>query len=442
LEILKTQGPFAVLLTDLMLPRMSGLDLLRKARQLDSYLEVVVITAAPTLENAISALRADGAYDYLLKPLDSMNQLRVAVKRAATHRRLILDREALEAKVRAEAERLQALIASSGDAILSADSQGAITLVNPVAARLLGEGVSVEAQANQVLPRELKTLIANWQAVGGQRPAVIEIPWSDGTIRMVTLTPLLGNGQTWQGWTMIISNITHIKELEQLRNSMLMEALNKFRLPLAQAVGELADLSMLAAKDEKISNAVYRLSRVWGRIKEWADDLMTMLSISSDAEIHHSTVDLRALLQNLYDSQVKLLKRDWGLKLKLEMPPDLPQVSADPELLQRLFDGLIRRAAMRSERAGEVRLQTALQDDQVLINISDDGPPLSEADQPQVFDMSFVKLEGGPVKASFELAMVKTLINRMGGQVWVAGKGPRDNTVSICLPKSHAQAKK
>ncbi|MEE8409152.1 MAG: sigma-54 dependent transcriptional regulator [Myxococcota bacterium] len=59
---------YAVLITDLRLPAMDGLDVVRRARQLDEDLGVLLITAYASLESAIEALRA-GADDYLLKPL-------------------------------------------------------------------------------------------------------------------------------------------------------------------------------------------------------------------------------------------------------------------------------------------------------------------------------------------------------------------------------------
>ena len=64
LHALQSGGPFDVLVTDLMMPGMSGLELLRLAKKMDPTLEVIVITAAPSLEMAISAMREDGAFDY------------------------------------------------------------------------------------------------------------------------------------------------------------------------------------------------------------------------------------------------------------------------------------------------------------------------------------------------------------------------------------------
>ncbi|HXH81627.1 MAG TPA: sigma-54 dependent transcriptional regulator [Candidatus Tectomicrobia bacterium] len=67
LEILKA-GLFDALLTDVRMPDMSGLDLLREARKHDESMEVVIMTGYPTIASAVQALK-EGAYDYLSKPL-------------------------------------------------------------------------------------------------------------------------------------------------------------------------------------------------------------------------------------------------------------------------------------------------------------------------------------------------------------------------------------
>jgi two-component system response regulator HydG len=67
LELLR-DAPADVLLTDLKMPGMSGLDLLKAARVLDPELEVVVMTAYGTVESAVEAMK-EGAYDFVAKPL-------------------------------------------------------------------------------------------------------------------------------------------------------------------------------------------------------------------------------------------------------------------------------------------------------------------------------------------------------------------------------------
>ena len=61
------QDRYDCLITDLDMPRMSGIDLLEQARELSDEIECVVLTGKSTVESAIAALRY-GAFDYLTKP--------------------------------------------------------------------------------------------------------------------------------------------------------------------------------------------------------------------------------------------------------------------------------------------------------------------------------------------------------------------------------------
>ncbi len=63
------QGQVDVVITDLAMPGMSGLEVLRRARELDPYTEVVVVTGKASVESAVEAMRG-GARDYIEKPID------------------------------------------------------------------------------------------------------------------------------------------------------------------------------------------------------------------------------------------------------------------------------------------------------------------------------------------------------------------------------------
>src|SRR5262247_3400707 len=87
-----------LLLTDLKMPGMDGIEVLRRAREMDPALPVIVITAFSTIESAVAAIK-DGAFDYLPKNF-SVDQLRVAVERGLRQRELALENRNLREQLR------------------------------------------------------------------------------------------------------------------------------------------------------------------------------------------------------------------------------------------------------------------------------------------------------------------------------------------------------
>jgi two-component system, NtrC family, response regulator HydG len=88
LRLLESERP-DLLLTDLRMPGLDGMEMLRRARQIDPQMPVVMLTGYASVESAVAAVKA-GAFDYLSKSF-SNDQLRLTVERALTKRRLELE---------------------------------------------------------------------------------------------------------------------------------------------------------------------------------------------------------------------------------------------------------------------------------------------------------------------------------------------------------------
>ena len=92
------ERPVDLILTDYRMPEMSGLEVLRTAKEINPEVAVVVITAYGTVENAVEAMKK-GAWDFIAKPID-LDELELMVKRALERQALISENRALREQLR------------------------------------------------------------------------------------------------------------------------------------------------------------------------------------------------------------------------------------------------------------------------------------------------------------------------------------------------------
>ena len=116
--------------------------------------------------------------------------------------------------------------------------------------------------------------------------------------------------------------------------------------------------------------------------------------------------------------------------------PNLPIVRTDPSLLSQLLEGLIERGAQRCASGGNIHVNARVHQDKVWIDVSDDGPPVKQEDLPHLFEKAASLAEDAPntETTSPQLARIKEIIDRMGGQVWVSSDRQTGSTITVCLP--------
>jgi len=146
-----TQEHFAVMLCDIRMPEMSGLDVVPRAIEIDRDLAVLMLTAVNDASAATEAL-SSGALDYLVKPV-ALTDLQIAVERAVHRRQLEIDRRNVERHIREEV-MLRTMELEKEKAALHALTIGiAETLINAMEAKdvyLRGHSRRVAEQAASV----------------------------------------------------------------------------------------------------------------------------------------------------------------------------------------------------------------------------------------------------------------------------------------------------
>jgi putative two-component system response regulator len=115
---LLAEGDFQLVLSDIAMEGMSGLELVPRAKEIAPDTLVIMVSGSHDIETAIQAMRA-GAFDYIVKPFD-LEHVRLSVQRALEHQRLLADRRGyenyLERMVERRTEELDGALRSLGDA--------------------------------------------------------------------------------------------------------------------------------------------------------------------------------------------------------------------------------------------------------------------------------------------------------------------------------------
>jgi len=181
-------GHFDLIITDMRMPRMDGLGLLRAVREIDTLIPALVLTGYGTLENAIQAFRDGQVSDYLLKPLEAIGDLSAAAARAVKEGR----RRAKRAAASVRFSLLSRIVEWSEEPVLICRGDGIILAVNQAAQKMLDRGERpLEGRAlASLVPRRskarrlLRETLADAAARGSAKAQVSVLSADGGRLRL------------------------------------------------------------------------------------------------------------------------------------------------------------------------------------------------------------------------------------------------------------------
>jgi signal transduction histidine kinase len=171
-------------------------------------------------------------------------------------------------------------------------------------------------------------------------------------------------------------------------------------------------------------------------MRQLIDDLLDMARIESGISLRYTDVNLRYLLDSLVLSFKPQLEEK-VMTLELNIPSDLPPMSADEGRLSQILTNLIGNAIKYTPPEGHVWVRAEASDDMIQIVIQDDGLGISPEDQAQVF-ARFYRVRTAETEAidgtGLGLAIVKSLVELHGGRVSLESHLGKGSTFHVSLP--------
>ncbi len=218
-----------------------------------------------------------------------------------------------------------------------------------------------------------------------------------------------------------------------LEQQFLLSVSHDLRTPLTSIQGYAEAIADGAAPDDRAAAAIILAeSRRLGRLVR---DLLDLAKLEArQFTFHPADIDLAALVTDSADGfrpDVAVA----GLQLELVRPPGPVWGRADPDRVAQVVANLIENA--RKFAATTITVAVAAGPTGPEISVSDDGPGISAADLPHVFERLYVAGHE-PVRAEvgsgLGLAIVRELVEAMGGRVWAEAAEPGGARLMVHLP--------
>lgn len=444
---------FDILLLDLMMPGISGMEVLDAVQGIDQTLIVIVITGYATVESAVEAMKK-GAYDFIAKPF-TPDQLRIVVKRGVEKR--ILQREAENLRkererslkdIAYEKSRISTIINCMADGVLVTDRDSQIVLHNPAATRLL------EIESLPIINKSLCQCINNQDltkavatALSTERAKYLEISQEltpcEGSakvfLRADTATVLNDEGEI-MGSVTVLHDITQEKQLNQMKSDFVTMVSHELRAPISAIQQQLSVIQegMAGSITKKQEGMLIRAKERTKGLLDLINDLLNVSEMDSGIVVQHKeTISLKAVVERACqlmepEAEVK------GIKLKLEISRSLPLVNADRENMEEVFINLISNAIKYNVEGGGVTISLLGEGEFVRADVTDTGIGIPEKDLPRIFDR-FYRVKSSQTRTvigtGLGLSIAKGIVEAHHGTISIKSKEGKGTTLTVLLPK-------
>lgn len=429
-------GRFDIALVDLRMPVVDGFAVTEHiARTKGGGTLVVIVSALATVEAAVDTTRK-GAFDFLVKPFDPDDLLRV-VERAAGQRTLIREREKYLLELNSERSLSRQLINSMNEGVVVFNIRSEAVLLNPRADFYLGGSFGTGTLSSDLpfrpeVDEAVKAVLAQ---KGGERVVEDE---RDGRHLRIRIAPYqIGEGV--DGAILLLGDVTVEWQAQQDKDRFVSMVAHELNAPVAAIVSYLKLIvDGLLEEDPRQTGELLKrsLSRGEGLLDLIQDLQHLNRQISGKLRKTYVELDLRSVLTGQIDFVREQAERS-HVKLVADFPEVPVSFTADRNDLDRIFLNLLFNGIKYNKPGGTLRVTLADDGRSISVSFQDDGIGMSSAEMENLFREFYrVKNENtsGIPGTGLGLATAKRAAADYNGRIDVDSAVNRGSTFTVTLP--------
>ena len=462
LEIFARENP-PVVLTDIKMPGMDGIEVLRRVKEQSPDTEVIVITGHGEMNLAIQALQLE-ASDFINKPI-SDEGLAVALRRAEEkiwlREKLKEYTEDLERVIQETNKELvkrheleHNIIQTSMDGIIANDRQGKIIIFNEGAERIYGytreEAIS-KIHVTQLYPegqaRQIKKMIYG-DKYGGPGRLInysVEVLTQTGKLVPILLSATIIDDKGEEMAT--VGHFKDMREVKRLEDELLtserMATVGQTTAGIAHGVKNILHGMKLGAfmidtgfdkdKPESLRKGWNLVRKNINRVSKMTKE---MLSLASTTPPAFEVCSLNDIVEEVCELLAGEISRR-GINLVFELDPLLPQVTVDPDGIHTCLLNLVTNAVEafpEDSSGGQVTVSSRDEGEAgVHLEVRDTGEGMSEELLERVLENLFTTK--GARGTGLGLAITQKIVHEHGGTIQVESEPKKGSSFTIILPE-------
>ena len=438
---------FDIILLDLMMPGMSGLEVLTDVKANHPDTVIIVVTGYATLEHSIETMK-QGAFDFLSKPF-SPEELRLVINKAMKFIRTLQD-------IATEKSRMRVMINTLNDGVLTTDNQKRIALANPAFLKMMGcrKKTAIGQMVSEVIkdPGLLDMIDQVINQPEGRFAEItdeISLPSSkegENIIMGVRCIPFRDRLNRNLGSVTVFHDITALKKINQLKSDFVSIVAHEIKSPLNSVLMQLNVILDGLAGDltEKQTELLQRASDRIKLLTSLSSELLDLSKIESGL-INQDREDLD--LVEIVTNQIADFKEQANAKsIRLVLEEGEKEISGkeirmmgNRTNIEEVVSNLISNGIRYSPNGGKIEVRVRENSDYAIIKVSDEGLGIPEKDLKHIFDR-FFRVKNAKTRyingTGLGLSIVKSIVEAHHGNIKVESTEGKGTCFSVFFPKS------
>jgi PAS domain S-box-containing protein len=347
-----------------------------------------------------------------------------------------------------EKTKTESVMFSISDGMIMTDHEGRLQLANRKARELLGlpenrwQGISIFKIIRD--PRIKDKIFEVINMSKRSTPVELDLSTPHMTSFYALTTEDVVNPEKKEriGVVTVMRDITLERDLNKMKDDFLHSITHDLRNPVTSIRGFLKFLidGVGGAVNEKQMHMLDTMSRACDRLIMLINDILDIAKMESGTiELNLVSTDLKNIAQKTIDlAEAQALRKQ--IKLVLEAG-DIPAISADPELLERVYINLVGNAIKFTPNEGQITIKLSEDGQFIKSEVIDNG----EGVPPEYTEKIFAKFQqvigqrrGG---TGLGLTICKHIVEAHLGRIWVESKLKEGSTFAFLIPKDLSEAR-